>query len=355
MFGRTQYIDWALAFYHGEHRPELDLGSSGMPAVQWSSLGLPAPDITDESAHHRFVDAIAAHAEVPRNEVIPTLGTSGALFLAYAAILSPGDEVLVETPGYEPLTRAAEGLGAIVRTFERHDRVVPEQVAAKMTPKTRAIVVTTLHNPSGVNVSDAEILELAKVAEAQGAYVIVDEVYAPFESPTLSGKSARRLAPNVIAISSLTKCWGLGALRAGWLVGPEAVVASARNAGISSFGHLPPSHSAYGAAALGVLPKLTERSLNLVGNKREIAEKWAASLVNARWSAPTSGLYGMLTLPGRGDLRERIEAMSRESKVLVGPGIFFGAPESFRLSWATPTPAQFEEGLSRLGAAIARW
>ena len=161
-------------------------------------------------------------------------------------MLSPGDEVLVEHPGYEPLTRAAEGLGAVVRTFERRAeegfRVVPERVAAAVTPRTRVIVVTNLHNPSGVRTPDATLRELAQIAEARGAYLLVDEVYAPFDELPEDGvfrTSARKLAPNVVAVSSLTKCYGLGMHRIGWVLGPSEIVERAEAAMIATCGHLP--------------------------------------------------------------------------------------------------------------------
>jgi aspartate/methionine/tyrosine aminotransferase len=352
VFGPTRYIQWAMQFYG---QVPYDLASSGVPHASWSELGVATPDIGDPSLYRALPDAIAKHTCRAPEEVVPALGTSHAIFLAYAAITSPGDEILVETPGYEPLTRAAEGLGVTVRTFTRDANagfvVEPERVAALMTPRTRAIVVTTLHNPTGVGVSDDVIRELAKIADAQGAYVIVDEVYAPFEAMREDGvfdRSARRLAPNVIALSSLTKCWGVGNHRIGWLLGPEPVVAAARAATVATLGHFPLSHAAYAVAVFGALPQLSKRALALVAGKRELAAAWAASLPNARWSAPKAGLFGMLTLPGRGDLRPRIEELAKTSGVLVGAGSFFGAPESFRLSWATCDAAKLQRGLELL-------
>ena len=108
----------------------------------------------------------------------------------------------------------------MVRTYERRAdegfRVDPERVAAAVTPRTRLIVVTNLHNPSGVRTPDATLLELAKIAEARGAYLLVDEVYAPFDDLPEDGvfrTSARKLGPNVLAVSSLTKCYGLAPRR----------------------------------------------------------------------------------------------------------------------------------------------
>jgi aspartate/methionine/tyrosine aminotransferase len=357
MFGRTRYLDWALTFYG---KVPYDLASSGIPAASWSELGVPVPNLEDPGGHEKLRAAIAAYNQVPASQVMPALGTSGALFVAYAALLGPGDEVLVETPGYEPLTRAAEGTGAVVRTYERRAqegfRVVPERVAAMVTPRTRAIAVTNLHNPSGVRTDEATLRELALVAEARGAHLLVDEVYAPFDDLPEDGVfrgSACALAPNVIAVSSLTKCYGLGAHRVGWVLAPEEIIERAAAVMLATTGHLPLSHANLGAAAFEGLPRLARRAKALASGKRAVAERWAASIPGASWSTPQEGLYGLVTLPGEGDLVPRIEAVAKEHGVLVAAGAFFGAPRSFRLSWAACDAARFDEGLRRLTALYA--
>jgi DNA-binding transcriptional MocR family regulator len=140
--------------------------------------------------------------------------------------------------------------------------------------------------------------------------------------------------------------------RVGWVLGPEEIVERATTASVATFGHMPLSHAIYGATAMSRLGPLARRSKSLLAGKRELAERWAHSLPNARWSAPKAGLFGLVTLPGRGDLLPRIEAHAKEAGVLVCAGTFFGAPESFRLSWATCDAARFEAGL-RLLAPLA--
>jgi aspartate/methionine/tyrosine aminotransferase len=353
VFAEARYIAWARKFYG---RVPYDLASSGIPLVADAGSGA---DLADPGAYARLNEAIAHYNDRPVDEVVPALGTSQAVFLAYAAMLSPGDEILVESPGYEPLTRAAEGLGATVRTYARSEErgfaVDPSEVAAKIGPRTRAVVVTTLHNPSGVAVPDDTLRELAAIADARGAYLVVDEVYAPFEDLPEDGvfrRSARRLAPNVVAVGSLTKCYGLGMHRVGWVLGPPAVVAHAGAASIATVGHLPLAHAALGAAAFAELPRHVARAKTLSSGKREIAARWVASLPGARWSAPTSGLFGLVTLSGRGDLLEQIERVAAAKGVLVAAGSFFGAPSSFRLSWASCDAARFEEGLGLLDALV---
>jgi aspartate/methionine/tyrosine aminotransferase len=356
VFAPVRYIQWALEHYG---KVELDLASSGIPHAAWAELGVPEPSLDDMASYERFREALAIYNDVPAAEVVPALGTSHAIFLAYAAMLSPGDEVLVEAPGYEPLTRTAAGLGAVVRTYERPAgdgfHVSCERVAAAITPRTRVIVVTNLHNPSGVRTPDATLLELAKIAEARGAYLLVDEVYAPFDELADDGvfrKSARKLAPNVVAVSSLTKCYGVGLHRIGWLLGPPEIVASAETAVIATCGHLPLSHAARGAAAVANIAKLSKRAKAMLAGKREIAAQWAKTIPNATWSAPTSGLFGLVTLADPADLRPRIESWAKEHGVLVGAGSFFGVPNGFRLSWATLPTEKLEEGLAKLAKLL---
>ena len=356
MFAPVRYIAWATKFYG---QVPFDLATSGIPYASWSDLGVPEPDLADVSAYRRFREAIAVYNDVPAAEVVPALGTSHAVFLAYAAMLSPGDEVLVEHPGYEPLTRTAEGLGAVVRTYERCTAdgfaISPERVAAAITPRTRVIVVTNLHNPTGVRVPDATLRELAAIAEARGAYLLVDEVYAPFDDLPEDGVfrgSARKLAPNVVAVASLTKCYGLGMFRIGWVLGPPEIAARAETAFVATAGHLPLSHAARGAVALENVGVLARRATAILAGKRDIAARWVATLPDARWSAPTSGLFGLVTLEGAGNLLPRIESWATDHGVLVGAGTFFGIEDGFRLSWASLSKDRFEEALGKLAALI---
>lgn len=359
MFANTRYLGWALKFYG---RVPYDLASSGIPLVPWSEVGAGLPAGTDDPATYgRLVDSIARYNDRPSAEVVPALGTSHAVFLAYAAMLSPGDEVLVEHPGYEPLVRAAEGLGAVVGTYARPEAqgfaVDPADVASKIGPRTRVIVVSTLHNPSGVRVPDDTLRELAAIADARGAYLLVDEVYAAFDDLVdpqgVFRGSARKLAPNVVAVSSLTKCYGLGMHRIGWVLGPPEIVERATSAALATLGHLPLSHAAFGVEALARIGALATRAKALFAGKRAIAEDWLRAHPHLGWSAPREGLFGLVTVPGGRDILPDIERLANEQGVLVGAGTFFGAPSSFRLSWASCDAARFAEGLAKLEPLVS--
>jgi len=162
------------------------------------------------------------------------------------------------------------------------------------------------------------------------------------------------LGANVVCASSLTKCYGLGMQRIGWVLGPPAIVAAAKSAAIATFGHLPLAHAATALEAFARLGELSRRARSLYLGKREIAADWVASLgTKARWSAPKEGLFGLVTLPGRGNLLSEIEVLAEKTGVLVGAGAFFGSPSSFRLSWATCDEASFKKGLELLEPLVS--
>ncbi len=354
-YAPTRYLAWARQFFG---KVAYDLATSGAPLVSKEELGAP-PDLDDPAGIERLPASIAKYNDVPRAEVTPALGTAHALWLAYASLVSPGDDVLVEDPGYEPLTRAAEGVGARVVRFERKAdanwAIDPDRVAHAMTLRTRVVAITNHHNPTGVRTSDARLAEIAAVCRSRGAYLLVDEVYAPFDALTDAGVfrgSARKLAPNIVCAGSLTKCYGLGPHRIGWLLGPADVTARAEDVLTATLGNLPVSHANLGAHALANVDALATRTRATVAGRRERVAAWMATRPDLTWSAPSEGLFGLATSSRAGDLLPILEDAARHHGVLVSAGSFFGVPNGFRLSWASLGGAELDEALLRLGRVL---
>jgi aspartate/methionine/tyrosine aminotransferase len=353
VYAPSSYLAWAARRY-GKVR--YDLATSGMRAPAPEDLGAFSPaSLADPASWTDLRESIAAYNDVPVVEAVAALGTTQALWLACAALTERGDGILVEDPGYEPLVRIAESVCADVARFERPLEagfvLDPDRVARSMTPRTKVVVVTSPHNPSGVRASDDTLRAVARVAADRGAHVVVDEVYAPFDDFVddrgVFSRSARKLAPNVICASSLGKSYGLGAARVGWLLGPSQVVARAEEVILTTAGALPIAHARLGVRAFERIGILADRARARLGGKRERVAAWAASQ-GLRWTSPEAGLFGFVHLPGSGDLTDSIERAAVEREVLVAPGAFFGIPEGFRLAWSAPED-MLEEGLSRLG------
>lgn len=356
MFAECTYLTWARQF-HGKY--PFDLSTSGMARValaEWNDT----PAIERSTGYDELAAAMARHLATSPDTCVATLGTSHALWIAYAATLAPGDEVLVEFPGYEPLIRAAEAAFAHVTRFTRRAEdnyaIDLESVRRAWTPKTRMCVVTNLHNPTGVRTPKATLTALADFARARGGYLLVDEAYAPFDAfcddAGIWPDSARALSPSVLAVGSLTKTYGLGPHRIGWLTGPRAVIERARDVIFTSCGHLPLSHASIAARAFTQLPTWAARSRAFLSDKRQRVERWMHAHPDLTWSAPTEGLFGFALHKNEGDLRARIEAGGAAHGVLVGPGSFFGVPNGFRLGWAIADDL-LDEALVRLDRVLS--
>src|SRR5271168_5627028 len=223
---RSGYIEWAklrskarynLAISDVEHFPLADLHP------QLADLELSG---ADGYGYQPLLQKLAAKSGVPVDCIVQAQGTSMANHLAMAALLEPGDEVLIEEPSYEAIVSTAEYLGAKIRRFPRKFesgfQMDPREVERCITPRTRLIVITNLHNPSGVRTPDSAIRIVGEIARSLGAHVLIDEVYleACFESPW---QTAYLLGPNFVTTSSLTKAYGLTGLRCGWIFAAKAL------------------------------------------------------------------------------------------------------------------------------------
>jgi len=356
MFAPTEYLRWATKHYGNV---SFDLGRSGSFGADKPALDLPA-ELESFAAWDELRARIGAYNGVAVAEAIPALGTSHALWLAYASLLSPGDEVLIERVTYEPIHRIAEGVGARVAWFERSAEssfaLDPAHVARAITPRTRLVALSSLHNPSGVRADDDALREIARIASTHGAHVLVDEVYAPFDSLCDArgawGQSARHLAPNIVAVGSLTKCYGLGPHRVGWMLGPREVIARGEDALVASLGHAPLPWMAIAVRAFERLPAFAAWSRASFAGKRARVDAWVAARPHLAWSAPRAGLFGFaVDTRTKGDLTARIEQGVRDHGVIVAPGAFFGVPNGFRLAWSIDA-AKLDEALARLARVV---
>jgi aspartate/methionine/tyrosine aminotransferase len=300
-------------------------------------------------------ESIAWFNEVPVEETAPALGGSHGLWLALQALAEPALEILVEHPTYEPLLNAAAAAGAAVHRFDRgwttNFTLDPERVLAELAPNIRIVVITNLHNPSGVRAADCIMRTVATALADRGGFLLVDEVYAPFDEIAgprgTFGSSARHLAPNIIVTGSLSKTLGLGAARIGWVLGPAPVIRRVHDLVAASISEFPATWLHEGAEIFTAIPALVKRARALIGNKRLRVSEWLAERPALAWSMPREGLYGLARVRDAASVRDLVERGIREHEVIVAPGDFFEVPGSFRLAWSLPEDA-LEEALERL-------
>jgi methionine aminotransferase len=166
-------------------------------------------------------------------EITVTSGATQAIFTAILAIVRPGDEVIVVEPAYDSYIPNIELTGGVaVRVPMTVDlRVDWDRIAASVTPRTRAILVNTPHNPSGTTLSDDDMARLESIAVAHGLFVIADEVYEHMVFDGAPHRSASRwpaLAERAFVISSFGKTYHVTGWKVAYCAAPAALTAEFR-------------------------------------------------------------------------------------------------------------------------------
>ena len=320
------------------------------------ALELTAPN---DNGYAPVVDAIAAHYRVDRARVSCATGCSGANFLVAAALLSAGDDVLIERPTYDPLIGVCRLMGANVhrfdRTFGAGFGLDPDAVARAITPQTRLIIVTSPHNPSGAAAGADALRAVIQMADRTGAHVLVDEVYLDAASGAdgVHGPdhSAARLEGPVIVTASLTKSYGLAGLRSGWAIAQPAIAERLRRTRdvVDNASSAPSDRLA--ALAWSMLPQLTARAGTILGGNLARAREFFLThpqfeLAERPWCSVT-----FPRIAGVSDAEAWVQGVLTQHGVAVAPGRFFDAPAHFRLSLAG-RPDALVRGLQALEAAL---
>jgi aspartate/methionine/tyrosine aminotransferase len=346
-------MEWAKS----RPRPAIDLAGSNLAACSLDDLpgAREAVDIAGESpfGYPPLVAAIASHHGVAEDRVATAGGCSGANFLACAALLEPGDEVLVESPFYDPMPAAARLLGATVRTFARHFEdgydLDPSAVEAALTPRTRLVMLSNPHNPSGALARPESLAAVGALAAGRGFHVVVDEVY---RETVLAGRPAPAATQSTVFVStnSLTKAYGLSSLRCGWtLASPDLTrrIRQVRDV-VDNWAPMPSDRLA--VVAFRNLDTLAARARRIIeANSAQVAA-WLASRAEIECVASRSTL-AFPRLKGTGDAGPFVDALFARTGTAVAPGRFFGAPAHFRLAFGGP-PDRVAAGLESLSALL---
>ena len=346
------YMEWAKT----RPVPEIDLAGSNILGCSLDDLPGAADALSlsgaNDNGYRPLVEAIGTRYGVDPDRVTTAGGTSGANFLVFGALLETGDEVLVERPGYDPLLGAPRMFGARTtrfdRTFESGFALDPDRVRAAMTPRTKVIVTTTPHNPTGVPVALDALQEVGRIAESAGAHVIVDEVYKDVTgepSPT-----AAALGDVFITTSSLTKSYGLASLRAGWTIASPEVSYRIRRARdvVDGTGSIVAERLA--VLAFQHLDALLARARAIFARNKALADAFLAAHPQLEY-VPSAGTIVFPRIRGVADAATFVERVMREHNVALGPGAFFDAPAHFRLGYGGDAE-KIREGLSRVSATL---
>jgi aspartate/methionine/tyrosine aminotransferase len=310
---------------------------------------------------HAIADYYATRygVEVNASRILITAGASAGLLLATAALVEPGDEVLLADPSY-PCNRQ------LLRSFGAVAELVPTDESTRFhlncalllrhwSARTRGLMLTTPSNPVGSSLSPMELTALCAFARARSAWRIVDETYLGLADPDPSGRpapSVLSLDPEAFVINSFSKYFGMTGWRLGWCIVPPDLVTPMKRLA-QNYYVSPPTLAQYAALACfspSSLAVCEARRIELVARRHLML----AGLKRMGLSVPVEpdgAFYVYVDIRRSGlDALEFCERALEEAHVALTPGCDFGhcgANTHVRLSYAA-SREEIQEGLARL-------
>ncbi len=309
----------------------------------------------------------AAAGKFARDNAIPTdpsqvlisVGGKHSIFNALMAIVDEGDEVIVPAPywtSYPELVRLVDGIPVILpTTAATRYKLSAEALRAAITPQTRAIILNSPSNPTGVMYSRTELEELAGVIAEAGIYVISDELYEKIiydHNVHFSIGSIPALAELAVTVNGVSKAFSMTGWRIGYMRGPKDVIAAAARMQ-SQVTSNPPSISQ--KAALAALTEITDEVDVMVAafaRRRDLISSLVSEIPDVSFPHPDGAFYLFVDI--RSYLCERTpdsvalaSYLLREHHVATVPGAAFGDINAIRLSYAC-SERDIIEGVARL-------
>ena len=293
--------------------------------------------------------------------VIVLAGAQNALFASLLCLAGPGDEVIALEPMYVTYEASIRASGAelarVAQPAAGGFRPDPAAIEAAVTPRTRALCITTPNNPTGVAMIRDELEAIAGIAKRHDLWVVSDEVYADlvFDGSHVSIAALPGMAERTVTLSSLSKSHAMTGWRTGWAIGPEALIGHMGNLSLCMLYGLPGFVQAAGVAALTVgLPHI-EEIRNVFRRRRDLAHGLLSRVDGLEADRPAGGMFLMADIRGLGMTGAAFaEALYEAERVTVLDATAFGpSAEGFlRISFAV-AEAQIEEGCRRIARFVA--
>lgn len=295
-----------------------------------------------------------ATATVDSSNVLVTNGAKQALFNTFAALLEPGDEVLIPAPywvTFPSSVRLANGNPVVVQPSTGELKVTADNMEAARTPSTRALLLCSPNNPTGQVYDRMELQAILSWAAEHGIWIVSDETYVDlgFRSvPTPSQVGVDRL----ITVGSVSKSYAMTGWRVGWMSGPKEVI----DAAIAVQSHTTSNVNRIAqAAALAALtgPDVTAEFRSILRGRLSLCESILGPL--GLLQSPPDGAFYLFPDVSRFDNDDVVVADRLLTRgVATVPGASFGGPGHLRLSFAV-ADAQLRRGLTTMATLFESW
>lgn len=317
-----------------------------------------------------IVDKLARdqHLTYEPNQIFVGTGAKHVLYSVFQAIIDPGDEVIIPGPywvTYPEQVKLAGGVPVFIdTTFEEDFKLSDARLAQAITPKTKALVLNSPNNPTGMAYTKAELEAIGKVAEEHGLYIISDEIYEKLyygnkQDLVSIASLSDKLYAQTIVINGVSKAYAM----TGWRIG-YAAAASELIAGMTKLAdHLtsnPTSNSQYAAVeAYNGSQEVPQQMYQAFEERMNRFYPQLEKIPGFRPKKPVGAFYFFIETKeaakqkGYASVDAFVEGLLEEALVAVIPGSGFGMPDYIRVSYATD-PELFQTAIDRINEFMSK-
>ncbi len=294
-------------------------------------------------------------------EIIVTIGAKHALYTLFQVLLNPGEEVIVPAPywvSYPEQVKLAEGTPIFVGALEENDfKLTPAQLEESITDKTKAVIINSPSNPTGVMYTKDELEALGEICLKHNILIVSDEIYEKLtysETPHISiAEISQKLKEQTIIINGVSKSHSMTGWRIGYAIGKKEIIKAMTN--LASHSTPNPTSMAQVAAEVAYNSPQDEVVVMKEAFKERLMKlyQWITNIPGITCVKPKGAFYlfpnvsEAVKLNGFDNVDDWVTALLEEEKVALVPGSGFGAPDNVRLSYAISLE-QLEEAAVRI-------
>ena len=263
------------------------------------------------------------------SQVRGTVGALHGMYLALAAIIDPGDEVIIHEPYFSPYKQQVELVGGVpvfIPTFEKDGfQIDVEVLKAAITEKTRAIIINSPNNPTGAVFSPETFEKIAAVAIDHDLLILSDEVYEAFCFDDTFVPMAAFAPENTITFSSFSKAFAMTGWRIGYMIAPESINLTAKMINEAIAYSAPTPSQRAGIYALNHYDTLVPQVVAVFKERLTYIEQRVAEIPFLSLSPVKGSMYAFINIEQTGlDSVSFVEKLLKETSVLMIPGKAFG-------------------------------
>jgi len=305
-----------------------------------------------------------SRVEVDWSEVMVTNGAKQAVFQAFAALIDPGDEVLLPAPHWVTYPAGIDLAGGITvpvpTRIEDEFKVTVDDLERARTDRTRLLVFVSPSNPTGAVYTSEEARAIGEWALENDVWVLADEIYQRLTYFTDVAPSIAAVTPrfdNWVLINGVAKTYSMTGWRVGWMVGPADIIDAANSHQSHATGNVANVAQHAAVAALRGPQETVEEMRQAFNNRRKLMHSLISDVPGVRCVEPQGAFYVFPdfseALQGRWEsTADLATAILEDAGVALVPGESFGTPGYLRLSYAVGE-ADIERGVDRIRQLLA--